>query len=148
MSIFDNYSQKSPEAFQRMVGLSLGTFKVLHDKIKVAYSEYLNEQPTRRRGKPNKMPLEDQLLLTLFYLRSYDTLLNIGFRFNISESYAQKRYTFIKMLLMRCLDLPDEQALKLSVKGDFVAIDVTEQAIERPLKNQNDFYSGKKTSYN
>jgi hypothetical protein len=48
------------------------------------------------------------------------------------------------MLLLRCLDLPDEQALKEAISGDKVAIDVTEQAIERPLNNQQDYYSGKK----
>jgi hypothetical protein len=148
MSMFDKYSKKPPEVFQRMVGLSLGTFNVLQDKLQVAYSDYLNEQLTRKRGKRNKMSLQDQLLMTLLYLRSYDTLLNIGFQFNISESYAQKRFTFIKMLLLRCLDLPDELALKQAIKGDYVAIDVTEQVIERPLENQNDYYSGKKTSYN
>lgn len=63
------------------------------------------------------MCLADQLLLTLLYLRTYDTLLHIGFQFGVSESYAQKRYTFTKMLLLRCLDLPDEQALKEAILG-------------------------------
>jgi hypothetical protein len=80
------------------------------------------------------------------YLRTYDTLLNIGFQFGVSESYAQKRYTFTKMLLLRCLNLPDEQALKDAISGDKVAVDVTEQAIERPLENQKDYYCGKKSS--
>jgi hypothetical protein len=121
---------------------------VLQGKQQVAYSDYLNEQLTRKRGKRNKMSLQDQLLMTLLYLRSYDTLLNIGFQFNISESYAQKRFTFIKMLFLKCLDLPDELALKESIKGDYVAIDMTDQAIERLLEKQIDFYCGKKTSYN
>lgn len=63
------------------------------------------------------MCLADQLLLTLLYLRTYDTLLHIGFQFGVSESYAQKRYTFTKMLLLRCLDSPDEQALKEAILG-------------------------------
>ena len=47
-------------------------------------------------------------------------------------------------MLLRCLDLPDEQALKDAIAGNQVAIDVTEQAIERPLENQGEYYSGKK----
>ena len=81
----------------------------------------------------------------MLYLRNYDTLLNIGFQFGISESYAQKRYTFTKMLLLRCLNLPDEEFLKDAIQGHKVAIDVTQQAIERPLQNQEDYYSGKKS---
>jgi hypothetical protein len=89
--------------------------------------------------------LADQLLLSLLYMRNYETLLKVGSDFGISESYAQKRYSFIKMLLLRCLDLPDEQSLKDALSGNQVAVDVTEQAIERPLENQEGFYSGKKS---
>ena len=63
----------------------------------------------------------------------------------ISESYAQKRFTFTRMLLLRCLDLPNEEALKDAISGNKIAIDVTEQAIERPLENQKDYFSGKKS---
>ena len=81
----------------------------------------------------------------MLYLRNYDTLLNIGFQFGIIESYVQKRYTFTKMLLLRCLNLPDEEPLKDAIQGHKVAIDVTQQASERPLQNQADYYSGKKS---
>ena len=81
----------------------------------------------------------------MLYLRNYDTVLNIGFQFGVSESYAQKRYTFTKMLLLRCLNLTDEESLKDAIKAHKVAINVTEQAIERPLQNQEDYYSGKKS---
>ena len=148
MSMLENYSTKPPEVFQRMVGVSLGTFMFLVDKLKVAFIEYENEQPTRKRGKRNSMILEDQLLLSLLYMRAYATFLNLGFQFGISESNAHKRYTFIKKLLLRFLEMPDEASLTEAIKGGHIAIDVTEQAIERPVENQKEFYSGKKTSYN
>lgn len=50
----------------------------------------------------------------------------------------------IEILLLRCL-VPDEQALEDAISGNQVAIEVTEQAIERPLENQGDYYSGKKS---
>ena len=83
----------------------------------------------------------------MLYLRNYDTVLNIGSQFGISESYAQKRYTFTKMLLLRCLNLTDEESLKDAIQGHKVAIDVTQQASERPLQNQADYYSGKKVTH-
>lgn len=145
MSHFDKYKQKPPAVFTRMVGVNYGTFSIILDKLQVTFIEYQNELLIRKRGKRCSLTLADQLLLTMLYLRNYDTLLNIGFQFGISESYAQKRYTFTKMLLLRCLNLPDEESLKDAIQGHKVAIDVTEQAIERPLQNQEDYYSGKKS---
>lgn len=145
MSQFDKYKQKPPAVFTRMVGVNYGTFSIILDKLQVTFIEYQNELLIRKRGKRCSLTLADQLLLTMLYLRNYDTLLNIGFQFGISESYAQKRYTFTKMLLLRCLNLPNEKSLKDAIQGHKVAIDVTEQAIERPLQNQEDYYSGKKS---
>ena len=145
MSQFDKYKQKPPAVFTRMVGVNYGTFSIILDKLQVTFIEYQNELLIRKRGKRCSLTLADQLLLTMLYLRNYDTLLNIGFQFGISESYAQKRYTFTKMLLLRCLNLPDEESLKDAIQGHKVAIDVTQQAIERPLQNQEDYYSGKKS---
>ncbi len=145
MSQFDKYKQKPPAVFTRMVGVNYGTFSIILDKLQVTFIEYQNELLIRKRGKRRSLTLADQLLLTMLYLRNYDTLLNIGFQFGISESYAQKRYTFTKMLLLRCLNLPDEESLKDAIQGHKVAIDVTEQAIERPLQNQEDYYSEKKS---
>ena len=145
MSQFDKYKQKPPAVFTRMVGVNYGTFSIILDKLQVTFIEYQNELLIRKRGKRCSLTLADQLLLTMLYLRNYDTLLNIGFQFGISESYAQKRYTFTKMLLLRCLNLPDEESLKDAIQGHKVAIDVTEQAIERPLQDQEDYYSEKKS---
>jgi len=66
--------------------------------------------------------------------------------FSISESYAQKRYTFISQRLMKALDLPNDKSL--TGENLEVIIDVTEQEIERPLKEQKSFYPGKKAPSN
>lgn len=68
-------------------------------------------------------------------------------QFGISESYAQKRFQFTKNQLLLCLDLPHEEALKEALAGDCMAIDVTEQPIERPLHEQQRYYSEKKTPH-
>ncbi|MCU0341808.1 MAG: transposase family protein, partial [Spirosomaceae bacterium] len=121
--------------------------------LEAAFNDYQSEQLTRKRGKKCSIPLADQLLLCLLYLRTYDTFLNLSFQFGISESYAQKRYTFVKKLLLQALDLPDEESLREAINGEHVAVDVTEQAIERPIENQSDRRCGallqreKKTTY-
>jgi hypothetical protein len=78
------------------------------------------------------------------YLRNYDTFINLGIKFGVSESYAHKRFEFSKMILLRCLNVPDALSLKDALQTNLIAIDVSEQAIERPVKQQQDYYSGKK----
>ena len=97
----------------------------------------------RQRGLKSSLTVADQLLLTLIYLRQYHTFLQLGEMFSISESYAQKRYTFISKRLMKALDLPNDKSL--TTDNLKLVIDVTEQEIERPLRKQKSYYSGKKS---
>ena len=96
----------------------------------------------RTRGLKSSLSIEDQLLLTLTYLRQHQTFLQLGEMFSISESYAHKRYTFITRRLLEAMDIPNDKAL--IADNLKVIADVTEQEIERPLKEQKSYYSGKK----
>jgi hypothetical protein len=90
--------------------------------------------------------LEDRLLLTLYYLRHYPTLINLAAIFGISESYCHKVYARTARLLAKVEKLPNRKVL-LEDPTATVAIDVSEQPIERPVKNQKAYYSGKKTPH-
>jgi hypothetical protein len=87
--------------------------------------------------------LEDRLLLTFYYLRHYPTLINLAAIFGISESYCHKVYANTARLLAKVEKLPNRKAL-LDVPAATWGIDVSEQPIERPVKNQTAYYSGKK----
>lgn len=142
MSVFEKYQKKSPTEFIRLVGVSYGTFQVILAKLEAEIVRYKQKKLVRKRGKPSSLTIADQLLLTLLYLRQYDTFLELGDKFSISESYAQKRYTFISKRLLKTLDLPNEK--DLTAKNLQLVADVTEQEIERPVKEQKSYYSGKK----
>lgn len=136
-----------PEEFMRTVGLSQEDFLHLHGKL----AAYLDEQkalnPLTRRGrKDSKLALEDRLLLTLYYLRHYPTLINLATVFGISESYCHKVYARTARILAKVEKLLNRKAL-LENPTATLAIDVSEQPIERPVKNQKAYYSGKKTPY-
>lgn len=146
MDLFLVYKGKSPKDFLRLVGVSIGTFQVILEKFKKEISVYKSEHWARNKGRKSSISIENQLLMCFLYLRNYDTFLNIGIHFGISESYTQKRYEFSKMILLRCLDLPDELSLKEGLETNLIAIDVTEQAIERPVEHQEEYYSGKKSN--
>ena len=144
MSVYENYKMKKPSEFTRLGGVNYGTFQIILQKLETELIRYKQAKPMRRRGiKTSSLTLADQLLLTLIYMRQYHTFLQLGDMFSISESYAQKRYTFINQRLMKALDLPNDKSL--TAENLKVVADVTEQEIERPLKEQKSYYSGKKS---
>ena len=147
MTPYAQLPTNNPEEFLRTVGLSPEDFRHLHEQL----SDYLEQQkalnPLTRRGrKDSKLILEDRLLLTLYYLRHYPTLINLGAVFGISESYCHKIYTRTARMLVNVEKLPNRKAL-LENPAATLVIDVSEQPIERPVKSQKAYYSGKKTSH-
>ena len=146
MDVFSTYKSQNPAVFLRLTGMNPGTFQIILEKFKKEIEIYVSEHRSRNKGKKCSLSPENQLLLCILYLRDYVTFVKLGLQFGISESYAQKRYTFTKKMLLRCLDIPDEQSLKQSLETNLIAVDVTEQEIERPVKNQQDYYSGKKNA--
>ena len=135
-----------PEEFLRTVGLSPEDFLYLHGKLAVYLDEQKVLNPLRRRGrKDSKLSLEDRLLLTLYYLRHYPTLINLAAVFGISESYCHKVYARTARLLAKVEKLPNRKALLENPAATWI-INVSEQPIERPVKNQIADYSGKKNA--
>ena len=143
MNQYSKYKNKNAVDFQRLVGVSYCTFGVILSKLITVIEQYRLSNSFSKRGRKSSLIIEDQLLLTLLYLRQYDTFITLDTQFGISESYAQKRYTFISSMLLKSLDLPEEHTLELT-QIQVLAIDVTEQPIERPVKKQAQYYSGKK----
>lgn len=143
MSVFEKYKLKRPAEFTRLVGVSFGTFQIILEQLENEITRYRQQKPMRQRGLKSSLTIADQLLLTLIYLRQYHTFLQLGELFSISESYAQKRYSFISGRLMKALDLPNDKSL--TAENLKVIADVTEQDIERPVSKQKAYYSGKKS---
>jgi len=142
MSLYERYKMKKPAEFTRLVGVNYGAFQIILEKLNLQIARFKAEKPIRRRGRKSSLSIEDQLLLTLIYLRQYHTFLQLGEMFSISESYANKRYEFISSQLLKVLDVPNQKTLE---KEDLtVLMDVTEQPVERPVKQQKQYYSGKK----
>ncbi len=143
MSVFEKYKLKRPAEFTRLVGVNYGTFQIILEKLENEIIRYKQLKPMRQRGLKSSLTIADHLLLTLIYLRQYHTFLQLGEMFSISESYAQKRYTFISKRLMKALDLPNDKSL--TADNLKLVADVTEQELERPSNKQKSYYSGKKS---
>ena len=128
----------------RQIGISLDQFYLLLSELKKEIEKDLNNNPMKKRGARNSdISIEDKLLLTLTYLRHYPTFLNLGNMFNISESYANKIYHKITNYLVKFIHSKKTDDLSWD-DVTTVIVDAAEQPIERPVKKQKSYYSGKK----
>ena len=98
---------------------------------------------TRRGQKVRVLTQEENLLLTVVYLRQSGPGDAWGARVGLSESSAQKRYPRDRERLVQNLRLPGKKALR-DQGLQALLLDVTEQPIERPGKGPRPDYSGTK----
>ncbi|NJO31126.1 MAG: IS5 family transposase [Richelia sp. SL_2_1] len=104
------------------------------------------EKQKKKCGRPSKLIIEDQILLTFQYLREYRTYYHIGKDWKISESNTYRIVLKIENILIKSkkFSLPGKKKLlNLSLDEDLILMDVMESPIERPKKHQKRFYSGK-----
>ena len=128
--------------FKRLTGVNFKTFYTMLELLKVAY-----DSKHQNRGRYSKLSLEEMLLLALSYLRSYATFFETGLHFDVSESTAQRIVFWVENVLVSSgiFALSGRKRLVDNhSKLKTVAVDVTEQQIERPKYHQHEYYSGKK----
>ena len=131
-------------SYLRQIGITEKQFSVLLTRLEGVITEYLKANRLKNRGLKSKvMTTEKKLLLTLTYLRHYPTFINLGERFGISESYAYKIYNKTVDHLIKFIHPKKLNELTLD-DVHTVVVDAAEQAIERPVKKQKSYYSGKK----
>lgn len=123
------------EKFRRLTGVKRVTFERMVEIIRDS-----DQKKKAKGGRKNKLSLEDQLLLTLEYLREYRTYFHISKSYGISESTAYKTARWIEDTLIKHPDfaLPGRKSLlKSDVEYAVVLVDAAESPIERPKKDKN-----------
>ncbi|WP_373868513.1 IS5 family transposase [Acinetobacter bereziniae] len=137
---YENLTKFDDIEFKRLVGVT----RPLFSKMILVLQEA--ECLKKKSGRPHSLALEDQLLLTLKYLRSYSTQLELAAEFAIAESNINRTIQKIEngLIQSRVFSLPKRNQ-DIS-DHDFVIVDVTESVIERPKKT-DEFYSGKKKKH-
>ncbi len=88
-------------------------------------------------GRPAKLVVEDQVLLTLEYLREYRTMFHIATSWGISESTVSRIIMRVEDILSRAREfqLPVKRRENLPPDIEVVVVDVAETLVERPKKN-------------
>lgn len=107
-------------------------------------------QRSTRVGRPCALSLQAHILVALEYWREYRTYFHIATDWEVSEATICRAVHRVEDALMQSgrFRLPGKKRL---VKGfgrpQVVVMDVTETPIERPKRQQKQFYSGKKKQH-
>ncbi len=100
------------------------------------YAEHLNR--TRRKpGRPPKLSVENQVLMTLEYWREYRTYFHIAKSWGIAESNVSRIIRRVEDVLAhsKAFPLPGKKKLQSADHEiQFIVVDVAETPIERPKK--------------
>lgn len=120
--------------FKRLCGVKRHTFEAMLEELRAA------ERAKTKRGRPWKLSLEDQLLMTLGYWREYRPLFHLGMTRGISEGTASRRVRWVEDTLIGSgrFALPKRtERFAGGSPGPFrvVVVDATETPVERPKKN-------------
>lgn len=132
--------------FRRSTGVKTDTVEYLLTKLKTVVAKH-------KSGPKNKLSLRRQLMLTLDYWRNYNSLMETGRRFGVSEATACRVCKFIEdhLALAGLCKLPGKRGFTTDTEESFT-VDATECPVERPKRGkvgrhknkQKHFYSGKK----
>jgi len=137
-----NYEQLQklmPKDFKRYCGVHPETFK---EMVKIVKAEKILQ---KKSGRPSKLCVENQILITLSYLREYPSFFHLGIKWGINESNAYRIVIRTEKALINSglFNLPGKKILYQSQNEiETVVVDVSEHEIERPQKKQKKYYSG------
>jgi hypothetical protein len=139
---YEQLQKLTPTDFKRYCGVHQETFK---EMVKIVKAEKIFQ---KKSGRPSKLCPEDQILMTLSYLREYLTFFHLGIKWGIDESNVYRIVIRTEKALMKSglFNLPGKKVLysKSQIQEiETVAVDVSEHEIERPQKKQKKYYSGK-----
>ena len=115
--------------FKRLTGVQRSTFEKMLEVV---------EEGLREFGRPPKLSRADQLLMTLMYWREYRTEFHIGQTYGVSEATVCRTIKKVEDVLIssKQFHLPGKKVLQPSdTIIEVVLVDVTEQPIERPKKD-------------
>jgi hypothetical protein len=143
--MIDRYKllEKNPKLSEKVFGLEYTLLKSVLQKVQILYQKRKEENLLSKRGLKADFSLENQFLLTLEYLKTYQTFDVLGFSYGIQGSYASKCFHKILDLLVEVIGLKNTKKISFQ-KVKKAIIDVSCQPIERPQKNQKESYNAHK----
>ncbi len=126
---FIEVSEYGEQQFVRLTGVKRGVFEMMLEVV---------SQSQRAFGRPRKLSVEDQVLLTLSYWREYRSQFHVASSFGVSEATVCRTVKKVENALLedKRFHVPGKKALHDgSLDLTVIVVDASEQRIERPQKN-------------
>ena len=136
---YETVQKLKGEDFKRSTGIQRSTFEKMLEVV---------EDGLRDFGRPPKLSRADQLLMTLMYWREYRTEFHIGLAYGVSEATVCRTIKKVEDVLIKSkqFHLPGKKVLQPSdTIIEVVLVDVTEQPIERPKKDNAGIIAAKRS---
>ena len=131
---YEQIKDLPPALFKRYCGVKPDTFQKMVEVV----SDHLAETRVKS-GRPPKLSVEDQVLMTLEYWREYRTFFHIARSWGIHESSVWRTIRRVEDILTtsKAFTLPGKKKLQLADQEiEFIVVDVAETPIERPKKSK------------
>lgn len=141
---YEQIKDLRPAEFKRYCGVEPETFKRMVELV----SNHLAKK-RQKTGRPPKLTVEDQVLLTLEYWREYRTLFHLATSWGLHESNVCRIIRRVEDILTksRAFRLPGKKKLQPSDHEiEFVVVDVAETPIERPKKSKKPITVAKRSA--
>lgn len=166
MSNILGYIKNNYQETQRLVGLKYEQLEQLIKQANALHTQKQEEVEAQKvriinkgGGRKVKLSTEEQILLTLVYLRHLTTFQLLGIQFEVSESTANDTFNYWLPLLEELLpsslleqvkkNASDYEIVQEVLTDYELIVDSAEQVRERPgeYKEQKRYYSGKKKNH-
>lgn len=128
---YEKASNLKDKDFKQLIGV---TKEIYGAMLRILRDSYALKH--KKGGRPSKLSLEDQLFMTLKYLRQYVTQKELAFEFEVGEATVHDTIVWVENTLVKSgeFSLPGKKALLDDAEIEVILVDVTEGPIERPKK--------------
>jgi len=143
MNHYEKTKRLKDSDFKQIIGVKRETFAAM---VEVLTAEYREKH--KRGGRNPKLTPEEQLIMTLKYLRQYVTQKELAYEFEVGEATVHDTINWVENTLVKDdkFKLPGKKALLEDDSIEVILVDVTECPIERPKKNSGNGTPAKRKS--
>lgn len=129
--------------FRRKTGVKRNTFNKMVEIVRE-----VEEERKKILGRPLKLSYEDQVLLSLEYMREYRTYFSLAQIYELSEANCYKICRKVEDILIKAKEfkLPNRKDVYEDPNIEVVVVDAVESPIERPQKNKGNTTQERKRS--
>jgi hypothetical protein len=131
---YEQIKDLRPALFKRYCGVKPETFRRMVEVV----SDHLSKVRVKT-GRPPKLSVEDQVLMTLEYWREYRTFFHLARGWGIHESSVWRTVRRVEDILTKskAFTLPGKKKLQSAGHEiEFIVVDVAETPVERPKKSR------------